>query len=55
MIGGPYGFSPAVYDRADMKLGLSRLTFTHEMARVLTAEQLYRAMTILRGEPYHHD
>lgn len=55
VIGGPYGFSPAVYERADMKLGLSRLTFTHEMARVLTAEQLYRAMTILRGEPYHHD
>lgn len=55
VIGGPYGFSPDVYARADMQLGLSRLTFTHEMARVLTAEQLYRAMTILRGEPYHHD
>lgn len=55
VIGGPYGFSDAVYRRADSKLALSRLTFTHEMARVLTAEQLYRAMTILRGEPYHHD
>lgn len=55
VIGGPYGFSDKVYGRADMKMGLSRLTFTHEMARVLTAEQIYRAMTILRGEPYHHD
>lgn len=55
VIGGPYGFSNKVYERADMKMGLSRLTFTHEMARVLTAEQIYRAMTILRGEPYHHD
>lgn len=55
VIGGPYGFSDKVYERADMKMGLSRLTFTHEMARVLTAEQIYRAMTILRGEPYHHD
>lgn len=54
-IGGPYGFSQAVYNRADMLLGLSRMTFTHEMARVLTAEQIYRALTILRGEPYHHD
>ena len=55
VIGGPYGFSQAVYDRADRLAGLSRMTFTHEMARVLTVEQLYRAMTILRGEPYHHD
>ena len=55
VIGGPYGFSERVYGRADMKMGLSKLTFTHEMARVLTAEQIYRAMTILRGEPYHHD
>ncbi len=55
VIGGPYGFSDNVYARADMKMGLSRLTFTHEMARVLTVEQIYRAMTILRGEPYHHD
>ena len=55
VIGGPYGFSQAVYDRCDRMLGLSKLTFTHEMARVLTAEQIYRAMTIIRGEPYHHD
>lgn len=55
VIGGPYGFSKAVYDRADTLMGLSRMTFTHEMARVLTAEQIYRAQTILRGEPYHHD
>ncbi len=55
VIGGPYGFSKAVYDRADMLLGLSKMTFTHEMARVLATEQIYRAQTILRGEPYHHD
>ena len=55
VIGGPYGFSKAVYDRADSLMGLSKMTFTHEMARVLTAEQIYRAQTILRGEPYHHD
>lgn len=55
VIGGPYGFSQQVYDRADLKMSLSKLTFTHEMARVLTLEQIYRAMTILRGEPYHHD
>ena len=55
IIGGPYGFTKSVYNRADMMLGLSRMTFTHEMARVLTAEQIYRAQTILRGEPYHHD
>lgn len=55
VIGGPYGFSRALYDRADSLLGLSKMTFTHEMARVLCVEQIYRAMTILRGEPYHHD
>lgn len=55
VIGGPYGFSEAVYARADAKMCLSRMTFTHEMARVLACEQIYRAMTILRGEPYHHD
>ncbi len=55
VVGGPFGFSKAVYDRADMMLGLSKMTFTHEMARVLTAEQIYRAQTIIRGEPYHHD
>ncbi|MDE7426491.1 MAG: 23S rRNA (pseudouridine(1915)-N(3))-methyltransferase RlmH [Muribaculaceae bacterium] len=55
VIGGPYGFSEAVYARADEKISLSRMTLTHEMARLFAAEQLYRAMTILRGEPYHHD
>ncbi|MDE6144763.1 MAG: 23S rRNA (pseudouridine(1915)-N(3))-methyltransferase RlmH [Muribaculaceae bacterium] len=54
-VGGPYGFSPAVYQRADSKLSLSRMTFNHEMVRLFFAEQLYRAQTILRGEPYHHD
>lgn len=55
VIGGPYGFSAPVYERANMLIGLSKMTFTHEMARVFTLEQLYRAMTILRNEPYHHD
>lgn len=55
VIGGPYGFSPDVYERADGKLSLSRMTFTHEMVRLFFTEQLYRAMTIMRGEPYHHD
>lgn len=54
-VGGPYGFSEAVYQRADFKISLSRMTFSHEMVRLFFAEQLYRAMTILRGEPYHHD
>ncbi len=55
VIGGPYGFSQKVYDRADGKISLSRMTFSHEMARLFFCEQFYRAMTILRGEPYHHD
>ncbi len=55
VIGGPYGFSREMYDRADEKISLSRMTFTHEMARLFFVEQVYRAMTILRGEPYHHD
>ena len=55
VIGGPYGFSPEVYARADRKLSLSRMTLTHEMVRLFFAEQVYRAMTIMRGEPYHHD
>ncbi len=55
VIGGPYGFSQEVYDRADSKLSLSRMTFTHEMVRLFFTEQVYRAMTIMRGEPYHHD
>ena len=55
VVGGPYGFSDAVYARADSKLSLSRMTFNHEMVRLFFIEQLYRAMTIRRGEPYHHD
>ena len=56
VIGGPYGFSDAVYARAaGSKLSLSSLTFPHELARLIFTEQLYRAVTILRGEPYHHD
>ena len=56
VIGGPYGFSDAVYGRAAGRLlSLSKLTFPHELARLIFTEQLYRAMTILRGEPYHHD
>lgn len=55
VVGGPYGFSPAVYARADRKISLSRMTFSHEMVRLFFVEQIYRAMTILRGEPYHHD
>ena len=55
VIGGPYGFSKAVYDRADKLLSLSKMTMTHEMVRLFFIEQLYRAMTIIKGEPYHHD
>ncbi len=55
VVGGPYGFSPEVYARADSKLSLSKMTFSHEMVRLFFAEQVYRAMTILRGEPYHHE
>jgi len=54
VIGGPYGFSEEVYERADGKLSLSRLTFSHQLVRVIFLEQLYRAYTILKGEPYHH-
>ncbi len=55
VIGGAYGFSDDVYARADGKISLSRMTFSHQMVRVIFAEQLYRAFTILRGEPYHHE
>lgn len=54
-VGGPYGFSENVYQRADYKISLSRLTFSHQMVRMIFVEQLYRAMTILKNEPYHHD
>ena len=55
VIGGPYGFSEAVYQRANEQLSLSRLTFSHQMVRLVFTEQLYRACTIIRGEPYHHE
>ena len=55
VVGGPYGFSEAVYQRADGKISLSKMTFSHQMVRLFFVEQLYRAMTILRGEPYHHE
>lgn len=54
VIGGPYGFSEDVYKRADTKLALSKLTFSHQMVRLFFTEQLYRAFTILKNEPYHH-
>lgn len=54
LIGGPYGFAQEVYDRADQKLSLSSMTFSHQMVRLVFVEQLYRAFTILKGEPYHH-
>ena len=55
VVGGPYGFSEAVYARANEKLSLSKMTFTHQMVRLVFVEQLYRAMTILNNEPYHHE
>ncbi len=55
LIGGPYGFSDKVYERADAKISLSKMTFNHEMVRLFFVEQIYRGMTILRGEPYHHE
>ncbi len=55
VIGGAYGFPDNIYARADAKLSLSKMTFSHEMIRLFFTEQIYRAMTILRGEPYHHD
>ena len=55
VIGGAYGFSDAVYERADSRISLSRMTFSHQMVRTIVAEQLYRAFTITRGEPYHHE
>ena len=55
VVGGPYGFSEGVYLRANGKISLSKMTFSHQMVRLFFVEQLYRAMTILRGEPYHHE
>lgn len=54
-IGGAYGFSEEVYQRANLKISLSKMTFSHQMVRAIFAEQLYRAFTILKGEPYHHE
>jgi 23S rRNA (pseudouridine1915-N3)-methyltransferase len=55
IIGGPWGFSEEVYKRADIKMALSRMTFSHQMVRLLFLEQLYRAFTIIKGDPYHHE
>ncbi|MBO4671388.1 MAG: 23S rRNA (pseudouridine(1915)-N(3))-methyltransferase RlmH [Bacteroidales bacterium] len=55
VVGGAYGFSPAVYSRADSKLSLSKMTCSHQLVRTVFAEQLYRAFTILRGAPYHNE
>ena len=55
VIGGPYGFSPAIYDRSNGKISLSAMTFSHQLVRTIFTEQLYRACTIIKGEPYHHE
>ena len=55
IIGGPYGFSPKVYETAQEKISLSKMTFSHQMIRLIFVEQLYRAMTILNNNPYHHE
>lgn len=55
VIGGPYGFAEQLYQRVQMRVSLSRMTFSHQMVRMIFVEQLYRAMTILKGEPYHHE
>lgn len=55
VIGGPYGFSNDVYLRANSKISLSKMTFSHQMVRLFVVEQIYRAFTILKNEPYHHD
>lgn len=55
VVGGPYGFSPEIYERANDKIALGKMTFPHEMIRLFFVEQLYRAFTILNHEPYHHD
>lgn len=55
VVGGPYGFAPQIYNLAQEKISLSQMTFSHQMIRLLFTEQVYRAMTILNGEPYHHE
>jgi 23S rRNA (pseudouridine1915-N3)-methyltransferase len=54
VVGGPYGFAPKIYEKAKFLLSFSTMTFSHQMIRLFFVEQLYRAMTILKGEPYHH-
>ena len=55
IVGGPYGFATEVYNRANEQLSLSKMTFSHQMIRLIFTEQIYRACTILKGEPYHHE
>ncbi|MGL5012753.1 MAG: 23S rRNA (pseudouridine(1915)-N(3))-methyltransferase RlmH [Bacteroidales bacterium] len=55
VVGGPYGFSQRIYERANGKISLSKMTFSHQMVRLFFVEQIYRAMTILNNEPYHHE
>ncbi|SET04932.1 23S rRNA (pseudouridine(1915)-N(3))-methyltransferase RlmH [Prevotella sp. kh1p2] len=55
VVGGPYGFSPSVYARANEKISLSKMTFSHQLIRLIFTEQIYRACTIIKGEPYHHE
>lgn len=55
IVGGPYGFDPSIQNRADDKISLSKMTFSHQMVRLFFVEQLYRSFTILKGEPYHHE
>ena len=55
IVGGPYGFANSVYERANEKISLSKMTFSHQMIRLLFVEQLYRAYSILNGLPYHHE
>lgn len=55
VIGGPWGFSEEVYEKSDLRMSLSKMTFPHQMVRLLFLEQLYRAFTIIKGEPYHHE
>lgn len=55
VVGGPYGFSPRIYQTAQEKISLSRMTFSHQMIRLIFTEQIYRAMTIINHEPYHHE
>lgn len=55
VVGGPYGFAKKIYDRADSLISLSKMTFSHQMIRLLFVEQIYRACTIIKGEPYHHE